>query len=90
MYVLPSFSTSVDGSTDVTLQDVMVFATGCDGVPILGFDRQPALKFSSDDVLPTASTCGPTLYLPLQVKGAKRFSKNMCLGITSSFGFGQV
>lgn len=29
-----------EGSLDVT-EDVMVFATGCDAIPILGFDRHP-------------------------------------------------
>lgn len=68
----------------------MVFATGCDAIPILGFDRHPMLVFSDQDTLPTASTCGPTLYLPLQFEDAEQFNRNMCMAISCSFGFGQV
>ena len=83
-------SISIEGSLDVSLKDVMVFATGCDDVPILGFDRQPSLQFSCNDGLPTASTCGPTLRLPLKVEGAEQFTKNMRFALACSFGFGQV
>ena len=35
---------------DVTLEDILVFSTGCDQIPITGFDRQPTLEFSSKNV----------------------------------------
>ena len=88
--MLPLLFYLTEGSLGVTLHNVMAFATGSEEIPILGFDRPPALKFSRGSILPTASTCGPTLYLPSQLTSAEEFSKNMCLGITCSFGFGQV
>ena len=84
------FSSIAGGSLDVTLESVMVFATGCDNVPLLGFERQPRLEFSVNERLPTASTCSPTLRLPLNIEGSAQFTENMCFAITCSFGFGQV
>ena len=59
----------VGGLLNTTLRDVMVFATGCDQVPLLGFEKQPKLEFSARNTLPTASMCGPTLRLPLNIEG---------------------
>ena len=43
----------------------MVFLTGCDCVPPLGFgDVTPSILFSDDGVLPTVSTCSMTLHFP--------------------------
>ena len=78
------------GLLTVTLEDVMVFATGCNEIPLLGFERQPRLQFGRNDMLPTAATCGPLLSLPLKVCSYEEFSKNMTFAITCSFGFGQV
>ena len=44
--------------TTPTLSDVMVFLTGCDIVPPLGYgDTSPTVIFSDTGVLPTVSTC---------------------------------
>ena len=37
----------VGGLLDATLRDVMVFATVCDQVPLLGFEKQPKYEFSA-------------------------------------------
>ena len=75
---------------DVTLEDILVFATGCDEIPITGFDRQPTLEFSTTNIFPTVSTCVPTLRIPLNLQGYEEFSANMRMAIFGSFGFGQV
>ena len=75
---------------DVTLKDILIFSTGCDEIPIAGFDTQPTLEFSPTDIFPTASTCDPTLRIPLNVKGSEMFSANMRMAIFGSFGFGRV
>lgn len=54
------------GDSAPTLTDVMVFLTGCDVPPPLGFgDVEPSVTFSSALSLPTVSTCSLTLTLPL-------------------------
>ena len=48
-----------DGLLDVTLEDVLIFFTGCDRKPPLGFSRIPELYFLHDknSTMATASTC---------------------------------
>ena len=48
-----------DGLLDVTLEDVLIFFTGCDREPPLGFSRIPELYFLHDknSTMATASTC---------------------------------
>lgn len=84
------FCGGLGGVNGVTLEDVMVFATGCDHIPISGFEKQPCLKFNHTATLPTASTCVPILFLPVQVDGVAGFSEQMRLALLGSFGFGQV
>ena len=40
-----------------TLKDVMVFLTGCDSVPPLGWDCPASIEFTDDVGLPEISTC---------------------------------
>lgn len=74
----------------MSLENILVFATGCDEVPICGFERQPKLEFIHTGVLPTASTCGPTLRLPTANGETAAFSENMRLAVLECFGFVQV
>ena len=77
----------VVGLLNATLRDVMVFATVFDQVPLLGFEKQPKYEFSARNTLPTDSTCGPTLHLPLNI-GLKQFTEKMTFAITYSFALG--
>lgn len=63
----------VDNERDVTLEDVLVFATGSSQEPPLGFQYPPSLHFlhapedirPSDILFPTANTCTLVLRLPV-------------------------
>ena len=46
-----------------TLEDVVIFATGANIPPTLGFDTIPTISFT-DGGFPTANTCATTLRLP--------------------------
>ena len=72
-----------------TIQDVMIFLTGCDGVPPLGFgDVLPTIEFNSTGTLPTVSTCALTLYLPLNSPtDFEKFKEMMNLAVLGSQGF---
>lgn len=70
-------------TVDVSLEDVLVFVSGCDEIPIGGFERWPQLEFEHTATLPTVSTCSPTLRLPTQVQ-ASDFSARMQLAILGS------
>ena len=53
-----------DKDSVLTLQDILVFATGASEPPPLGFDSKPCLEFTAGKY-PTANTCRVTLYIPL-------------------------
>ena len=50
----------------ITLDHALKFVTGTDEEPVLGFVLHPSLDFTevSKSFIPTASTCGNTLFLP--------------------------
>ena len=68
------------GILNATLTDLMVFATVFDQVPLLGFEKQPKNEFSARNTLPTDSTSGPPLQLPLNI-GQKQFTEKMTFTI---------
>lgn len=79
-------------ATDVTFKDLLVFWTGVDSVPSLGFPRKPVIEFYDQEGssrLPYTSTCSLTLYLP---RGAEEEEMDALLtrAIKESFGFGKV
>lgn len=75
----------------ISLGTVLVFATEIDHPPpSMGFPNQPQIKFDDDDkkTLPFASTCGPTLYLPLTLSDPDYFTKRMDIALCCAHGFG--
>lgn len=79
-----------DGSPN--LKDVMVFLTGCESTPPLGWgDVEQSIKFLSPDgenVLPTVSTCLLILKFPLNFPtDFNVFKDKMDLAILGSQGF---
>jgi len=53
---------------DVTLEKVLIFTTGVDEEPVLGFELHPSLVFVDEGdnrFLPTSSTCINQLKLPV-------------------------
>nr|XP_006814196.1 PREDICTED: G2/M phase-specific E3 ubiquitin-protein ligase-like [Saccoglossus kowalevskii] len=78
----------------VSLKDIIVFATGLDDIPPLGFSPSPTLEFNegkedTNMVLPMANTCSNILRIPL-VKSYKIFKDSMKFGLQNSAGFGRV
>ena len=64
----------------------MIFFTGSDTSPPLGFEPLPTLAFHTDS-LPTASTCINQLVLPLH-NCYEDFKKHMLIGLKYHGGFG--
>ena len=71
-----------------SMKDILVFLTGCDSIPPLGFgDNSPKIIFTHA-VLPTVSTCSLTLRLPLSLpKEFNQFKEKMDFAILGSQGF---
>lgn len=88
-FLFPCTITAQDEDSSPSLKDVMVFLTGCDSVPPLGFgDVEPSVHFSGDNVLPTVSTCSLTLRFPLSFPTIfEKFKENMDFAILGSQGF---
>ncbi|KAI9535788.1 hypothetical protein NQZ68_040450 [Dissostichus eleginoides] len=57
-----------DKLTELTFEDLLIFITGADEVPTLGFPNKPSIDFYTQEAgmrrLPYASTCAMTLFLP--------------------------
>lgn len=49
------------------LEDILIFFTGTDTIPPTGLPEKPALKFDSNEIYLTASTCLLQLVLPTRL-----------------------
>lgn len=83
-----------DLESPVTFADLLVFVTGADCIPPLGFPVQCTVSFYSQEEgsrrLPSSSTCALTLYLPRGVTEENDFRALMSDSLTGSYGFGKV
>jgi len=68
----------------------LIFISGADRLPVLGFDKEPSIIFQ-EAILATASTCDLQLRLPT-VHGTNfdKFKESMVLSIIGNDGFGMV
>ena len=82
--------TILDGSTDVSLKDILMFLTGTDEVPPCGFDVKPALKFTEYDRMPESITCTITLTLSLVHTNYEVFKAKMDFATPNGYGFGKI
>ena len=78
----------------LTLNDVLLFATGANVVPPTGFEKEIEIGFftpkENSTRYPTASTCGLQLQLPRGIVDTDEFVKIMAEGILNAPGFGKV
>ena len=77
----------------ISIQNILVFVTGADDIPPLGFDSPAEVHFSGDTYkqemrLPSASTCGPSLYLPFCLSDPDVFAEKMDMAIIGAQCFG--
>ncbi|XP_031334066.1 G2/M phase-specific E3 ubiquitin-protein ligase-like [Photinus pyralis] len=76
-----------DSETEVSLEDIMILATGIDRLPPLGFDVKPTITFQRDVRYPTANTCGLELRLPLGYTTYNEFKSDVAFGIANCKDF---
>ena len=80
-----------EDDVQVSLKDVLIFFSGANAVPPLGFPRPPSLHFiHGPSPLPTASTCSLELHLPTIHSNYAAFKEAMITGIMGHGGFGMV
>ena len=68
----------------------MAFVTGESAVPVIGFDSTPKVRFTSEERLPSASTCSLSLTLPRGIDTMEKFMEIMTTSIVGCHGFGNV
>lgn len=76
-----------EGQAAVSVEDVLMFATGLTSLPASGSDLMPKRHFLDDSRFPMAKTCLNTLKLPL-IDSYPVFKTQMDFGIQNSPGFG--
>ena len=76
------------GECDVTLQDILVFFTGSDTIPPLGFPVTASLNFNDQNPYPTASTCSISITLPTKYSAYPEFKEKFLFAMTCHGGFG--
>lgn len=70
----------------------MVFFSGTERIPPLGFEQQPTIEFIQDQskLYCTASTCDLVLRLPTRYQDYPSFRGAMLMSIIDNDGFGGV
>ena len=84
---------NLDGTTGCTIEEVLIFFTGADAVPPLGFDKQPTVCFmhNSNSKCSTSSTCELVLRLPTRHgNNYASFRDAMKMSLQDNDGFGGV
>ncbi|XP_045898128.1 G2/M phase-specific E3 ubiquitin-protein ligase-like [Micropterus dolomieu] len=71
----------------VSVEDILMFATGLSSLPPSGLEPLPQIEFLDDSVFPMANACSNTLKLPL-LDSYTLFKSQMDFGIQNSPGFG--
>ncbi|XP_067445137.1 uncharacterized protein [Thunnus thynnus] len=83
-----------DKVTELRFEDLLIFITGADEVPALGFPRKPSIDFYKQEAgqrrLPYASTCMMCLYLPRGVTQEDELHGMLFQATRESLGFGKV
>ena len=78
------------GTAKMSLEDILIFATGASEILPMGFDEQPSVAFKPKGEaggLPSASTCANRLYLPLY-DAYDTFNDKVLFGFSCAIGFG--
>ena len=72
------------------LEDILIFFTGTDTIPPTGLPEKPALKFDSNEIYPTASTCLLQLVLPTRHQTYAAFKQHLDIAFKCHGGFGRA
>ena len=83
-----------DDVAGLSLEDLLVFITGADCVPPLGFDKKITVDFYNFEEnsrrRPYVSTCGLHFFLPRGFEDPEEFSKFMGEALLECHGFGKL
>lgn len=78
-FFLVNFS---DGKSATTLEDILIFATGCNSIPLAGFKPTPSVECLHMD-FPVGNKCNNCLALPI-TNTYKEFQEKMDFSIRNT------
>ena len=80
-----------DDGKEVQIEDIVIFFSGAERVPPLGFPNKPSLTFLHDNsIFPTSSTCLLELRLPVKHCKYENFKEAMITALKGHGGFRMV
>ncbi|KAK5854499.1 hypothetical protein PBY51_004687 [Eleginops maclovinus] len=83
-----------DKLTQLKFEDLLIFITGADEVPTLGFPSKPCINFYTQEAgqrrLPYTSTCAMTLFLPRGITEEQKLHNLLNQSVKDSWGFLKV
>ena len=75
----------------VSLEELLIFITGCKTIPPLGLPKKIMVKFYKEmGRLPSTSTCALEIYIPSGIDDFHEFERQMHRALKESHGFGKV
>ena len=80
---------TTESGQQVSLEAILIFFTGSDREPPLGFNPKPTLKFSEME-LATAGTCDMGFCLPIKHDSYDVFKEKLVLSLLGHDGFGKT
>ena len=81
----------IAGDIQCSLEEVLIFCSGADSVPVGGFNKKIDIVFLGDnEILPTASTCSLVMRIPTCHNSNEKFNEMMLLGLQGGIEFGSV
>ena len=87
-YMHGYYFTVEEGITGCDLSHLLLFLTGTNRIPLLGFEESVTLLFLKDGLFPTVSTCGIEIRLPTIHDTYEKFRDVMVHAIKGNDGFG--
>lgn len=72
----------LDGKTAITMEDILIFATGCKSIPPAGFKPTPSIECLHVD-FPVGNKCNNCLALPI-TNTYKEFQEKMDFSIRNT------
>ena len=82
-----------DKESELKYEEILIFVTGADEVPALGFTNKPSIDFFHQEAgrrrMPYASTCMMCLYLPRGITQEDELQRMLFQAIRDSMGFGK-
>lgn len=81
-----------ESTSTLRLEDLLIFVTGSDSIPPMGFEFNPVITFVHDPPshLPLSNTCTPSLHLPVISQPYDRFKDAMVEALVGGIIFGKV